>query len=251
MCIRARPFRTPSVEQKEAEDHKLSCSKNVYQWTASKTNFPNMLLSSVVFIMEQELEDRISQKKFIPLPDNFLLGKTDVVCGKGNAYCNLPGNILYTKIIRQNLQSYVNTKKRKERSLIIEEVLGEIFSQGCRFVKKDRRTNKWFELSRKQAHQKVGHALRDMPRCKQGPFDVTNEIPPSILVASTDMNSNVLGPVKSEIPGWQYEISLPVDTTEWDIYQQNSEETRDDDWSECDLDSIDYLVASQLLSDGD
>ncbi|KAG7342915.1 hypothetical protein IV203_020860 [Nitzschia inconspicua] len=97
----------------------------------------------------------------IHLPTNFKPGKNDVVCGRGNAYCHLPSNILFTAIIRSNIKKYNDTPARTERSTVVTVVLDQILARGLRFVKKDRKTKKWYELSREQAHEKVGHALRD------------------------------------------------------------------------------------------
>jgi hypothetical protein len=199
-------------------------------------------------IVKQEPEASISFNIFLPMPESFFPGKTDVVCGKGNAYSNLPGNMLYTAIIRRNMHSYLNTPKRNEKSLIIKAALGELTSQGCRFVKKDRKTNQWFELSQKKVHEKVGHAFRDMPR-RQFPWNEADETPSMTLVSSINMGGDVLIPKENDIPERGGESPLPDFPLEWEFCLQRFDESRDDHESEWDLDSIDYLVASQLLSE--
>mmetsp|Transcript_15348 Transcript_15348/g.24875 ORF Transcript_15348/g.24875 Transcript_15348/m.24875 type:complete len:256 (-) Transcript_15348:82-849(-) len=99
-----------------------------------------------------------------PLPDNFVPTEKDIVGGRGNAYSNRPGNTIFTSIIKQHLPRYINTPKRNGRSLIVASILEEILEAGCRFVKKDRKTQQWYEMTREQAHDKTSHAIRDMIR---------------------------------------------------------------------------------------
>jgi hypothetical protein len=48
--------------------------------------------------------------------------------------------------------------------MIVAPVLNEVLETGCRFLKKDRKTGRWYQMNREQAHDKTGHALRDMIR---------------------------------------------------------------------------------------
>jgi hypothetical protein len=99
-----------------------------------------------------------------PLPKDFVPDDTDIICGRGNAFCSRPGNKTFAAIIKENMQKYIDTPQRNGRSLIVASALEQIFGAGCRFVKKDRKTNQWYEMTSEQAHMKTGHALRDAIR---------------------------------------------------------------------------------------
>lgn len=98
----------------------------------------------------------------IPLPEDFMPKENDVICGRGNAYCHLPSNILFTSIIRLNMKKYSEMAERPRRSTFVTSVLQQVEKEGLRFVKRDRKTKQWFEFCQDQVHEKVGHALRDM-----------------------------------------------------------------------------------------
>jgi hypothetical protein len=191
-------------------------------------------------------ETKFGLREFIPLPDNFLPGNKDVICGKGNAYCTHPGNSLYKTIVGCNLERYENTPKKNEKSLVISAVLGELLSQGFRFVKKDRKTKQWFELGRKKSHEKVGHTLRDMPNYKHSQFTKnasdTNSVSP--LVSLMDMKNTFLGEVQSDPNGGDSTIQSTVDRTVLGIIPLSSDESPFDDWSEFSLDWTEISLES-------
>ena len=93
---------------------------------------------------------------------------TDILCGRGKAFANHPGNLKFTQKIQSNLQKYRDATKRINRSIVLSTMVGEFFEEGCRFLKKDKTTNCWIQLNADQCHEKVGHALRDLHRKTKG-----------------------------------------------------------------------------------
>merc|ERR1712025_97060 len=77
---------------------------------------------------------------------------------------NHNGNRYFGKIIRDNLQLYRDAPNRPEKIRVVDDILQEIRSSGARFAKLDNETKRWYELNGVQAHQKIGHAIRDTIR---------------------------------------------------------------------------------------
>lgn len=98
------------------------------------------------------------------LPLNFTPGGKDILCGRGNVFSNHDGNRYFGKIIRANLRSYRDAANRPEKIKVVDDILREIRMYGARFAKLDSETQRWYELSDVQAHQKIGHAIRDTIR---------------------------------------------------------------------------------------
>ena len=84
----------------------------------------------------------------------------DVLSGRDKQSFNHIGNRRFRVVIGMNLQRYLDTKSRYERSEMILAFVRELRSEAhIRFLK--RRGSKYIELDEKQSREKVGHALRD------------------------------------------------------------------------------------------
>lgn len=90
--------------------------------------------------------------------------ETDVLCGRGNAHSNREGNKAFSEICRDNLRQYIAAPTRTEKIRVVSSVLEQVLATGARFVKMDRSTKSWYQASKKEAHDKTGHAMRDMIR---------------------------------------------------------------------------------------
>merc|ERR1712072_1237592 len=53
---------------------------------------------------------------------------------------------------------------RPEKIRVVDSILRGICVSGARFAKLDSATQRWYELNDVQAHQKIGHAIRDTIR---------------------------------------------------------------------------------------
>jgi hypothetical protein len=88
------------------------------------------------------------------------LGPYDVLCGRRKDSFNHVGNRRFRVIISLNLQRYINSPTRFDRSDMILSLVRELRDKvGVRFLKK--KGSKFVELSEKECREKVGHALRD------------------------------------------------------------------------------------------
>ena len=102
--------------------------------------------------------------KAVLLPADFIPNEsTDILCGRGNFAVNHPANIVFNEIVRSSHQGYANAKRRVDKSMVVASVLKELTEDaGTRFVK--RQGKQWYEMTTEQAHDKIGHCIRDMIR---------------------------------------------------------------------------------------
>ena len=113
------------------------------------------------------------RKKELPplrlLPPGFKPGRNDILCGRGNVFSNHEGNRSFNKIIHLSLRDYWDAPDRAAKAQVVETTLRFLRISGNRFVKAvvdgtDKRKERWYELTESQAHQKIGHAIRDTIR---------------------------------------------------------------------------------------
>jgi hypothetical protein len=89
-------------------------------------------------------------------------GPYDILCGRCRLSFHHVGNRRFRVTIGLNLQQYKDAKSKREKSAVIVSVIRMLRDEvGARFLKKAKKAG-FVEISAKLAHQKVGHALRDM-----------------------------------------------------------------------------------------
>jgi hypothetical protein len=96
------------------------------------------------------------------LPQGFLPSERDILCGRGKAFVGNNGNKYFSDIVRKNLHRYVDAPKRLDKSRVVASVVSEILSSGARFVKQEKISGRWYQMNENQAHEKTGHAIRDL-----------------------------------------------------------------------------------------
>ncbi len=102
-------------------------------------------------------------------------GPYDIVCGRNSGAYNFIGNRRFRVTIEMNLQRYIDSPTREDKTKVIKSIVGMLHDQiGARFLKKEtcktvsadgtrrRRAPRYIVMSEKQAREKVGHALRDL-----------------------------------------------------------------------------------------
>ena len=89
------------------------------------------------------------------------LGPYDILCGRGRQSWNNIGNRRFRVIVNLNLKRYLDAPRRKDKSSVIQSIITMIQQEmGGRFLKE--KGNKLIELGKRETHEKVGHALRDL-----------------------------------------------------------------------------------------
>lgn len=103
-----------------------------------------------------------SRKTHTLLPPGYKPSNDDILCGRGKVFSKHPGNQTFTASVRASLQAYVDASKRIDKSVVVSAVANRLREAGNRFVKYDKSRKQWYELSVDSAHEKVGHAIRDL-----------------------------------------------------------------------------------------
>lgn len=86
----------------------------------------------------------------------------DILLGRGKTYHNHRGNQRFRAIIAVHIPKYADAQTtRKQKTRIVQSIVEDMYSDGCRFLKKDRKSTLWCDVGSNNAKKKVGHALRD------------------------------------------------------------------------------------------
>ena len=93
----------------------------------------------------------------------------DILLGRGNGYTNHPGNLRLQELVDLNQAEYDSTNNRDRKTEITNEIVGELISEGRRFLKVRERGkpkygkegHSWTVVSHDTARFKVSHKLRD------------------------------------------------------------------------------------------
>lgn len=110
----------------------------------------------------------------------------DILCGRGRAHVHHPGNRKFAQLIQSNSQRYIESPRRIERTLLVAFLVQKILDDGSRFLKEDKRgTGQWTEMNIDQAHEKVGHAIRDLLKKRKATTIINNKSSDHAIVHET------------------------------------------------------------------
>jgi hypothetical protein len=84
----------------------------------------------------------------------------DVLCGQGGESNNHEGNVQYLTCVGRNRPDYATASPTKKTAIALE-VMKEVVDMGGRFLKKDKKANRWYLASDRAVRNKVTQALRD------------------------------------------------------------------------------------------
>ena len=132
------------------------------------------------------MKNKDSRSSLNMLPMDFEPSNNDVLCGRGNVYSNHYGNQFFGKVIRDNITVYKEATSRPDKIKVVDGILNKIRDNGARFTKVDTQTERWYELNDVQAHQKIGHAIRDTIRLLRKGVNNNNN---SISTTSNNYNT--------------------------------------------------------------
>ena len=97
-----------------------------------------------------------------------------------------PGNILYQHLLKQGIYKYNNATDRGSKALIAWSLVSELQeSHGSRFLREDKHSGFWYEVSRVAACEKVSVALRDMRKIAKNSISKRAVQPTDSLVTTS------------------------------------------------------------------
>jgi hypothetical protein len=97
----------------------------------------------------------------LPLLNFVVPGDQDILCGRAQSFFNHPGNVRFREIVARHMSEYACAETKGAKTSVVREVVRKIWSEGGKFLKLDKVTNRWFESDALCATSKVGHAFRD------------------------------------------------------------------------------------------
>jgi hypothetical protein len=118
------------------------------------------------------------------LPEDYKPSVTDILCGRGRACLEHSGNKIFSEVVRANAQKYIEAPKRVDKGIVVSSVVDSIKASGIRFIKQDKHSKLYYELSHDQAHEKTGHAIRDLLKTDTPPAG--RKIAKTILTVDTE-----------------------------------------------------------------
>jgi hypothetical protein len=123
----------------------------------------------IVASMEDEVAFDRLKADTVPSLDAEMPSDHDILCGRGRALENHPGNKVFREIVRHPAPRYRDpTTSCKSKSAIGKMIYAQTCSDNMDFVKKV--NGSWIKLCEKEVKLKIGHALRDSrPQEKRPP----------------------------------------------------------------------------------
>jgi hypothetical protein len=109
-----------------------------------------------LFIKKTEEPIGPSTLKLLSLP-----GSNDVICGRGNIAFNHPGNCFLRSLADKQSSNYANAKTKRQRSVIVSEIIRGARERGNGFMKQSSTSGNWAEVGDTLAREKVGQLLRN------------------------------------------------------------------------------------------
>lgn len=95
------------------------------------------------------------------LGSDYLPGPYDVICARGKRAYNHQGNKYFREHIKLYASKYSVLTTKLERTVLLSEIVEWINGKGSGFVKVDRDTGVWYEVSDLLAREKIGQQIRE------------------------------------------------------------------------------------------
>eukprot|EP00980_Cylindrotheca_fusiformis_P030455 scaffold24835_cov113-Cylindrotheca_fusiformis.AAC.2 len=143
-----------STEKKRASPLEEDVSKPVKkQYTEVPIQPPRFAPAS--------LFDQLMEPPMVPASREgvFTFSENDVLSGRGGGTNVHPGNRNFRDLINTHRRAYLKAKKN-DKPEISKAVVRAIRDAGGRFLKKDEKTQLWFEIGDSQAREKTSQAFR-------------------------------------------------------------------------------------------
>ena len=99
--------------------------------------------------------------QLVSFPATYTLSSKDIMCGRHKRAMNHSGNRRFRALIASYLPRYFEFPTRIDRAILALDIVEALDESGGYFLRQNKQTGIWTELSSKEKRDKVGHALRD------------------------------------------------------------------------------------------
>lgn len=89
----------------------------------------------------------------------------DIMLGRGAGCWSHPGNRLFRDMINDALPHCRRSDTRARKSEMFTQIYESILSKQGRFIKYNHQTKRWYQADKRQALEKISHAIRDRRAC--------------------------------------------------------------------------------------
>ena len=101
------------------------------------------------------------------LAQGYTPAQYDIICGRGGACFQHPGNVTFRHVVDNHLDRYYTATCKMEKSLIVKDILDAVSRsystfQPIKFIRFDTQRQLWYEIGDKATVQKVGQKLREI-----------------------------------------------------------------------------------------
>ncbi|GFH51196.1 hypothetical protein CTEN210_07672 [Chaetoceros tenuissimus] len=86
----------------------------------------------------------------------------DIKFGRGKDISNGDGNQTLIAFAKQKMFKYIASCSKKEKALIVKEIISMLMQEGRNFYEKNTATNEWQIASDKRIHTKITQCIRDV-----------------------------------------------------------------------------------------
>ena len=125
--------------------------------TASLINCPRMdKISEIARAVQANSASSVGSSKSQPLPENFEPTEFTVICARGKAVYNSPGNTWFRSLVEQQCSQYANAPSKVAKSLVVTSIVETVrkASPVGGFVRKI--NGRWHEMAESVARERVG-----------------------------------------------------------------------------------------------
>ena len=120
------------------------------------TDSPNIMATNL-----KKTKVKFSNGRPQKLGPNYTPGQWDVMCARGKAAYNHPGNKKLRSLIKQYQNAFGQAKSRVERIIVVTNIVDAVRAKGIGFIKQDETDGQWCEVGDRLSREKVGQLLRD------------------------------------------------------------------------------------------
>jgi hypothetical protein len=100
----------------------------------------------------------------------------DVLSERGGKANHHDGNKRYRKVVTQMKAQYRGIAQKQDKTQLSRSIVEYVGNYGGRFLKKDTKTGKYYEMTPAEARKKTSQALRETKQLKWTQVDVQDEI---------------------------------------------------------------------------
>lgn len=92
-------------------------------------------------------------QKRTTLPPDYQPGDWDVYCGRGKCNWNHKGNIRFRNLIQSNVQRYIESPSRNDKTLVVISIVDYVRDRQGHFIKQEK-SGEWYDIGDAQARDK-------------------------------------------------------------------------------------------------